>query len=356
MENIYCVIMAGGKGERFWPLSRENTPKPFLRLLGTKTMIQHTVERALRITSRDRIVIVLGKAHLEVAREQLGFLVEENFLVEPEGRDTAACIGFAGTWVSMKDDKAVMVTLPADHYIPDVDAFAKTIDAGAHFASSGDDFVTVGVRPSRPETGYGYIHAPGLFGTTDGVDCFRVERFVEKPDPARAAMYLEAGDYFWNGGIFIWRVSTLLQGIREHIPDLSDGLLKIRDALSRGDGEVIRTVYQGLRRLSIDYGLMEKAGNVLMVPADFAWDDVGTWESLSRIAQPDDSGNHSTGDVVSKDARNCIVFSDGVTIGVLGVSNLVIVATDEGVLVAGADRAQEVREIARMIADRRSTN
>jgi mannose-1-phosphate guanylyltransferase len=346
MDHAFCVIMAGGKGERFWPLSTDRVPKPFIRLVGDKTMIQQTVERALRIVPEERIFIVLGRSHLDIAREQLPGLKDRNFIVEPEGKDTAPCIGLAALFLTKIDPEAIMITLPADHYVPDVDGFVDTILDGVRCADSGDYLVTIGIRPVRPETGYGYIKAHEVFGIP-AVTCYRVSRIVEKPDAEKARAYLEEGTYYWNAGIFIWRAGVVLDGIERYMPGLYDGLMKIRALPADADGETAWAIYGSLPRKSIDYGLMEKAHNVLMVPAGFAWDDVGTWTSLMRVLDLDGEGNYRAGKTLSVDTHDCVILGDGITVGTLGVKDLVIVASRNGVLVCSLERSQEVREIVR---------
>ena len=348
MEHTYCVIMAGGKGERFWPLSTDRVPKPFVKLIGDKTMIQMTVERVLRLVPKERVFLVLGGEHVEVARAQLTDLPEGQFIAEPAGRDTAPCIGFAATILYRRDPAATMIVLPADQYIPDEDAFVRTASAGVEWAMRGDYLVTIGITPTRPDTGYGYIRA-GESMHADGGPCFRVDRFVEKPDEATAFRYLAEGGYYWNSGIFIWRARVVLKGIEAHMPPLWDGLEAIGRAEAAGDAIGVADRFKGLQRISIDYGLMEKADNVLMVKADFAWDDVGSWGALRRVMKLDASGNYLRGNPVCVDTKDCVIFGEGVRVGAVGVSDLIIVASGEGVLVCTLARDQDARRVARMM-------
>ena len=344
-EHAFCVIMAGGKGERFWPLSTDLAPKPFLKLVGEKSMIQLTVERALRIVPEERVFVILGEPHLAIAKEQLPGLREMNFIVEPAGRDTAPCVGFAALTLMMMDEKAVMITLPADHYVPDVEGFVNTIVSGLRCAESGDYLVTIGIKPTRPETGYGYINAYRPHDA-QGVTCYEVDRIVEKPDEQRARSYLSEGTYYWNAGIFIWRASVVLRGLESHMPDLYAGLMEIKALKTVDPSGDILPVFSILPKQSIDYGLMEKADNVLMVPSGFTWDDVGTWTSLMRVSSGlDGDGNLRGGKTICVDTKDCVVYGDGITVGTLGVEDLVIVASGNGVLVCRRDRAQEVKKI-----------
>ena len=349
MEHTYCIIMAGGKGERFWPLSTARTPKPFVKLIGDKTMIQMTAERLAGLVSKERIFVVLGEDHVREARRQLPDLSEEQFIVEPEGRDTAPCIGFAALLLLRRDPGAVMVALPADQYIPDKDAFVACASAAVERARQGGYLVTIGITPTRPEAGYGYIYAKEKVGVVEGASCFRVGRFVEKPDETKAAEYLADGNYFWNSGIFVWRADVVLAGIERHMPGLFEGLRAIEAAAAAGDSRKVAEGFKGFQRISIDYGLMEKADNVLMVKADFAWDDLGAWGSLRRVMELDEAGNYLRGDTVCLDATDCVIFGKDVPVGVIGVSNLIVAASPEGVLVCDRTRDQETRQIARMI-------
>ncbi len=348
MEHTYCVIMAGGRGERFWPLSTSRTPKPFIKLIGDKTMIQMTIERLAGLLPKERIFVVLGEDHVDVASSQLPDLSRDRFIVEPEGRDTAPCIGFAALLLRLRDPEAVMVVLPADQYIPDKEAFVATASAAVEQARQKECLVTFGITPTRPETGYGYIYATERIGGV-GPSCFRVGRFVEKPDETKAAQYLADGNYFWNSGIFVWRAATVLAGIERHMPELSRGLRALEAAAAAGDSRKTAEVFKGLPKISIDYGLMEKADNGVMVKADFAWDDMGAWSSLRRVMKLDEAGNYLQGNLVCVDAKDCVVFGENMPVGVIGVSNLIVVASPEGVLVCDRRRDQETRQIARMI-------
>ncbi len=349
MEHVFCVIMAGGKGERFWPLSTSATPKPYLNLVGDRTMIQMTLERVRHLVPEERTFVVLGEDQLEIARKQLSHLPDEHFIVEPAGRDTAPCIGFTAMALRTLDPEALMVVMPADHYIPDEDAFTKTLFHAVECARDGDHLVTVGIKPTRPETGYGYIQAAEEIKGEYGVPCFNVQRFVEKPDAPKAVAYLADGRYYWNSGIFAWRAGTVLQGIERHMPALYEGLVAIDEAILANEDEKIGEVFKGFEAISIDYGLMEKADNVVMVKATFGWDDVGTWGSLLRIQEVDRNGNYTRGEPVCIDTEDCVVYGDGIPVGTIGVSHLIVVASKNGVLVSDINRDQEARKIAKLL-------
>jgi len=349
LEDTFVVVMAGGKGERFWPISTDDAPKPFVPIVEDKSLIQLTVERVNSFLPFKKIYVVLGERHLAIAKKQLSFLPEENFIVEPEGRDTAACIGFSAINLLSKIKDGVMITLPADHYVVDVERFNETLINGVRFAKTGDYLITIGIKPTRPETGYGYIKAYELFDTYDGINCYRVEKFVEKPDFKGALEYLRDGNYYWNAGIFIWSLHSILKSIEKHMPGLFYGLIKIKEIMEGKEMGKIEEIYRGFEKKSIDYGVMEKADNVLMLKGDFIWDDIGTWQALLRVMKTDENGNFTRGNVVLKDVKDSVVLGDEINIGAIGVSNLIIVASKQGVLVCDKDRAQDVREIARKI-------
>jgi len=346
--------MAGGRGERFWPLSTDRLPKPFVRLMGDRTMIQMTVDRVLRLVPKERLFLVLGREHVEAAQAQLPDLPEEQLIVEPAGRDTAPCIGLAATVLSRKDPEAKMIVLPADQYIPDEDAFVRTLSTAIAWAAKGDYLVTIGIMPTRPETGYGYIRLGKAMAEEGGQSsqCFRVDRFVEKPDEATALRYLAEGGYSWNAGIFVWQARVLLKGMEAHMPDLRKGLHAIDEALAAGDSATAEARFKGLPRISIDYGLMEKADNVLVVKADFPWDDVGTWGSLRRVMPLDPSGNYLRGNPVCVDVKDCVICAEDVRLGAVGVSSLIIVASPQGVLVCDLERDQDARKVAKLMEER----
>ena len=352
-EDVYFVIMAGGKGERFWPLSTELVPKPFVSITENKTLIELTVDRARRIVPLERIFVVLVKEHLPVAKRCLPRLPRGNFIIEPVDRDTAPCVGLAAMMLHRRDPDAVMVVLPSDHYVPDDAAFSRSIKETVKAARRGDHLVIIGVVPGRPETGYGYIKTGKKVLPPPAGDCFEVARYVEKPNLAKARRYISEGGYYWNAGIFVWRTDVLLEGLSRHMPDLSSGLLKFEKALTAGRKDKADAIFARLPRVSIDYGLMEKAKNVLMMPARFAWDDVGTWTSLLRVLPRDETGNILRGKTISLDTNNCVVITDSTPVATLGVADLVIVASKTGILVCDVSKAQEVRQIAKAVGKKR---
>lgn len=348
---LYAVIMAGGKGERFWPFSREACPKQFLKLMGHRTMLQQTVERLSGLVDADRVFIITDLRYADLAREQLPHLPPENIVGEPCGRDTTAAVGLGALHVARLDPRGVMLVLPADHFIRDEECFRQALAGAVNVASRGDHLVTLGISPTRPETGYGYIKYGDIYGSFAGVPAYRVEQFTEKPDSERAEEFLASGSYFWNSGMFIWRVDLIRRLIAEHLPDLDHGLQVIEKYFGGSDfRQVINQVYPSLPKISIDYGIMEKAGNVLVIPGNFGWDDVGSWGALERCRETDALNNLLDARGVFLDTRECLISSSRPVV-TLGVDNLIIVDNGECIFICRKDRGQEVRRVVRELKE-----
>ncbi|MDR1726396.1 MAG: NTP transferase domain-containing protein [Acidobacteriota bacterium] len=364
MPTLYAVIMAGGRGERFWPLSARKFPKPFIPLLGGTSLLQDTVARIQPLVPPERICVSIGAEHLDIARRQLPELPEGNFLVEPVGRDTSACVGFCALHLERRDGDAVMLALPADHYIADGAAYRETVQTGLDNLE-GASGVVFGIAPTRPETGYGYILAekpPGVAradGAGDGAAAWPVTRFVEKPDAATAARYVADGGYYWNSGMFLWRNRTLLDLFARFMPETAAGLDRLRPLIAgtalAAVREEVAAIFSALPRISIDFGIMEKAEGLRLVPARFGWDDIGSWASLGRALAPDAAGNIVQGAVTALDTRDCVIYCQsgrsaqaGVQSGMIatyGVSDLVIVQAYGKVLVCSRDKAADLKKL-----------
>lgn len=349
----YAVIMAGGRGERFWPRSRTALPKQFLNLIGRKTMLQLTVERVEDLVGIQNTYIVAGEDFKEVILEQLPNLPEENIIIEPFGRDTAAAIGLAALVLERKNPKDVMVVLPADHYISDVERFREVLKGAVAAAGRGEEIITLGITPHRPETGYGYICRGEVLDIFNGTPACRVASFLEKPDYHRALEFISSGNYLWNSGMFIWRIDLIIQLINKHTPRLAEGLQKIGQALGGGRyAEVLAEVYAGLPKISVDYGILEKADRMLVMPGDFGWDDIGSWTALERYSGKDENGNSLEGDGVLIDTRDTYVYSPGKTVALIGVENLIVVNDRDTLLICHRDRAQEIKRAVRALRDK----
>jgi mannose-1-phosphate guanylyltransferase len=349
MPNVYAVIMAGGVGSRFWPRSREKTPKQLLEIIGTGTMIQNTVKRISDIIEPQNIFIVTNKVQQHLLSQQLPHIPEKNIIIEPIGRNTAPCIGLAALFIRRKDPDAVMVVLPADHVIQKEEGFRSVLRLAIWVAYESGHLITVGIQPTRPETGYGYIQVVDEEDTSNpyfsrGV--YRVKTFAEKPNRQTAEEFLKSGDFLWNSGMFIWKVDAILQNIQTLLPELWAELSKIDDAIETEKyNNIVETSYRIIRGISIDYGVMEKASNVFVIKGDLGWSDVGSWDEVFRLSDKDENGNTLTGKVYIHNTKNTMVYAGNKFVAAIGVENLHIIVTDDAVLVCRVDHAQEVKEV-----------
>lgn len=357
---MYAVILAGGSGTRFWPLSREATPKQLLRVFGDSTMIQQTMARLNDSVPVDNVYVVTGRKYSFDIRHQLTEICGSDrfrMLIEPEGRNTAPAIGLAAVHIRRKSPDAIMAVMPSDHVILNKEAFRAALLQAGKTAGKGY-LTTIGIIPNRPETGYGYIlrgkEIPGQAGKQDKgrktaaaeSRAFIVERFVEKPDAASAEKYLLSGDYFWNSGIFVWSVKAVLEEIKKKLPDLYLGLMKIEKAIGKkNEKDVLAAVFKGLDPVSIDYGIMEKASRVAVVPADMGWSDVGSWRALDDIAEKDRQGNVIAGNVLDVGSEDSIMYAGNRLVATIGLKNTVVVDTPDATLICNKDKVQDVRRV-----------
>ncbi len=351
-HHMVFVIMAGGSGTRFWPLSRETKPKQFLDIIGQGPLIEETFLRISPFADEERVYVVINRAHRELTRKMFkGRGIQ--ILEEPSGRNTAPCIGLAAVHIKRKWGDIPMAVLPADHFIGDGELFRTTLLAGIEL-SQGGGIVTIGIPPDNPETGYGYIKRGRKYDSIKGQEVFAVDRFVEKPDKKRALLYMREGNYLWNSGIFIFRVEVFLKEIRNYLPNLYQGLTEIEGVM---DGERYQTtlerVYSKLENISIDYGIMERTREpVYTITGNFGWSDVGSWQALSELKadQKDASGNLVEGLATIIDSRGSFIINRSEkVVALLGVNQMLVVNTPDALLVADLNRSQEVRAIAEAI-------
>jgi mannose-1-phosphate guanylyltransferase len=347
---LYAVILAGGVGSRFWPKSSASNPKQFLQIFGDKSLLQTTAGRVRPLIRQDCIYVVTNDRYFDKIREQLPDLPPENLIIEPEARETAAGIGLAAVKLARRDPDAVMAVLPSDHFIGSEQDFRRCLSWAAEFARTNKMLVTFGIRPTEPKTGYGYIKMDRLLVNDNGRRAYHVEEFTEKPDFERALRFLQSGKYLWNSGMFVWRVQTILQAYRKHMPEMYRHLSQLYEILGTPDErEVIRELYPQMPKLSVDYAIMEKAENTAVIPADFAWDDVGSWRSVERFLSHDHSGNIVNGLHVGIDTGRCIIESEDKLIATIGVRDLLIVQSENSILVADKERDQEIKDLVRRI-------
>lgn len=339
-----ALIMAGGRGERFWPKSRKNLPKQFLSLTGDgKTMIQLTVERILPLVAMEDIYIATNRDYKALVQEQLPELPEENILCEPIGRNTAPCIGLGAIHISRKYEDAIMMVLPSDHLIKYNQMFVNTLKQGCEIAEQGPNLVTIGITPDYPETGYGYIKF--IPEETDG-HAYAVDRFVEKPSLEVAKEYLATEQYLWNSGMFMWKVSTILENLKQFMPSIYNGLQIIKTAIGTEEQDsVLETEFTAFPSESIDYGIMEKAQNIYILPGTFGWDDVGSWLAVGRIRKSNEQGNVVNGNIITVGTKNCIIEGGQKLIATVGLEDLIIVDTPDATLICEKNSAGDIKKV-----------
>lgn len=361
----FAVIMAGGKGERFWPVSREKTPKQLLRLLGDRSFLQEAVARLRPLLPAENIFVITNQVQLPEVRRQLPQLPKENLVAEPMGRDTAAAVTLGAALVGSRSTMGVMAVLPADHVIPEERKFQRVLQDCFDLASRGQAMVTIGIGPTEPATGYGYIEVGERLPSPTGVKAYktafhRVERFVEKPHFDRAVEYVNGGRHRWNAGMFIWSFVTVTEGLQKHQPALYEACQRWFAVADKPVklARVLAKDYPDLKRISIDYALMEHAQNVVVAAGDFDWDDLGSWTALARHLRSDPEGNCAVGDFVHVDAARNIIFDartqHRTPIAVVGLRDAICVQTDDAVMLAHKSQAQKIKELVNKLAgDRR---
>jgi len=348
--NLYSVIMAGGSGVRFWPQSRRHRPKQLLNIVGDKTMIRATVDRIAPVTPFERIMVVTGARHAENIRKQIPEIPDSFIVAEPVSRNTAPCVALAAYKLAKSDPDAVMVVLPADHLITKEEEFRSVLEAATKLAGDTEDLLTFGIVPDRPETGYGYIHVGPKVIEFKGLSAHRVERFFEKPDLKTAQSYLKLGDYLWNSGMFIWKVSSIIKAIERYLPVVGKTMENLYPVLNTADeSKALDEVYEALPDISIDYGVMERADNVLVIPIDVGWNDVGSWTSLQDVWNTDEEGNAVKGKILSLNAKGCVVSSPQKLTALVGVEDIIVVDTPDAILVCRKDRAQDIKQLQELL-------
>lgn len=351
MSSCYALIMAGGGGTRLWPLSRRSRPKQALTLVGERTMFEHAVDRIASLFQPEEIFVVTGEEHLEPLLLQAPELPRQNFLLEPVGQGTAPAIGLGAIHLRRRDPQAVMVVLTADHFIRDVERFRQALTAAAQVAEKGH-LVTLGITPSFPSTAFGYIQQGEQLYEVDGFAVFRALRFTEKPSPETAFQMVESGLYTWNSGMFLWRVDRIMDEFARQMPDLYDVLMQIDAVLGTPAYEpTLRRLWPELTPQSIDYGVMEGARDVVVIPVDIGWSDVGNWSSMREILPADVDGNVVVGEHVGLETRNSIVFGGRRLIATIGLQDIIIVDTDDALLICPVEREQDVREMVRQLRE-----
>ncbi len=349
---LYALIMAGGEGKRFWPLSSKSRPKQFLSLTGEKSLLRQTVDRILPLIPIERIYIVTGDVYAEQTLEHIPELPEENLILEPYGRNTAPCIAYGTLKIKKVNDDSITVVLPADHVVGDGKEFREALGFAAKVAETKLDngecpLVALGVTPAMPETGYGYIKGPDdTLASSENYSALRVERFTEKPDLKTAVHFIAQGGYYWNSGIFIWKTSSIISAFSDIIPEWYNHFDEILNNIgSLSESDAVSKFYGGISGGSIDKLILEHSENTLVVPISFPWSDVGSWKALDEYLRSDESENIVRGNAVSIDSSGCLVFGADKLIALVGVQDLVVVESGDSILVLNKDRSQDVKKV-----------
>ncbi|MBC2605639.1 mannose-1-phosphate guanylyltransferase [Pelagicoccus albus] len=346
--------MAGGKGERFWPASRLARPKHLLPIVGDKPMLTQTIERLIGLLPVENIIVITNSEQLEGVRDVAPMLPDANIVAEPVGRDTAAAVGLAMLLVKQRNPAASMAMLPADAVVNDADSYKSALETAFKAAESSASLVTLGVQPTEPATGYGYIQCGPVKEVIDNRDIFSVRQFKEKPDLETAKLYLQSGEYFWNAGMFVWSVETISAALSEFTPTLMTGLEEIESGMNEGKDLValLGELYPHLEKISVDFAIMEKAENVLTLAATFDWDDVGAWPAIERQFPSDRAGNVNKGEARYMECSNNIVVSgEDHLVALIGVEDLIVVHTGDATLVCRKDKAQKIKEMVRNLGE-----
>lgn len=340
---VYGVVMAGGGGTRFWPMSRQTTPKQLLNLTGNDLMVNEAVNRLSKVADSDDIFIVTNKTQVSgMLKATCGRIKEDHILSEPSARNTAACIGYAAMEIVKKYGDGIMVITPSDAYIKNEEEFARVLKVAVTAAEEKDALVTVGITPTFPATGYGYIK----YDKVAGASVLKVSEFKEKPDYDTAKEYVESGNYVWNSGMFVWKASTILANFERFLPAIYKDLVGIAEGFgTEAEKDVIEKIYPNIQSISIDYGIMERSEDVYVVPGEFGWNDVGSFDMLSVLHEADEEGNIKLGDVIAKDTSNSIMFSNGRLVATVGVDNIIVIETKDAVLVCDKSKAQDVKKV-----------
>jgi mannose-1-phosphate guanylyltransferase len=343
----YAVILAGGKGERFWPLSRTQHPKQLLHITSRKTMLQETIDRVKGLIPVDRTKVVTGENIKKAILKHVDYLDEENLIVEPAMKNTCAAIGLAAVHLRKLDPEATMVVLSSDHLIQPKDKLLKILEVGTELAQEGEHLITIGITPNRAESAYGYIELAELYNTSGGILIYGIKEFKEKPDRLKAQQYYYDRKHLWNSGMFIWTVPTILKALEKYMPRMYSELESYSKHVDTKEEDAAREeLYQRVESISIDFAVLEKASNALVIKADLVWDDIGSWLALDRIKQKDGDHNVVIGQARAIDTYETTIVNDSEgIIATLGVSDLVIVKTDDIVFVAHKTKVQDLKEL-----------
>ncbi len=351
MEHYYSVIMAGGVGKRFWPLSKKKHPKQLLDIIGSKSMINLTIDRLKSLTDIDRIFIMTNREQMQMILSQNDELTEENFIIEPCGKNTAPAIGLAAHHLLKKDPEAVMGLFPADHLITDVELFTKTVEAAIQATHSNRALFTFGINPTYPATGYGYIQIDKDVQLTrkpipNNIEIYNSKTFAEKPDITTAKLFLKSGEFFWNSGMFVWQAKVIVSKINRYIPETGAILTELSEVMGTPEYEnTINNKWKTIQPISIDYAVLEQSSRIYVVKADFDWNDVGSWDTVYKIEDKDKNKNVFRSKGLMLRSSGNYVYSKDLKVFALGVKNLVIVESDGALMILPRAESENIKEI-----------
>lgn len=346
MTNLFTLIMAGGSGTRFWPRSKAAKPKQYLNLFGTDSLLQSTIKRFSIFTATDNIYVVSGRSQAEVLEQQTTMLPKANLIYEPVGKNTLPCIGLAAMFAERENPDGVMVVTPSDHLIENDELFRDTVLAAVKIADEQNGIVTIGITPTYPATGYGYVQTAEDITGSEIIKQFKVERFVEKPNEIKAAEYLKQGGFYWNSGLFVFKISVFLDAVKQFAPALYADLRKIQADLGNPSFEqTLDTIYRAVEGISVDYGIMEHAKNIYLVEGNFVWNDLGSWESVYLTAEKEENGNAGAGESIIIDSKNSYIYSETGLIALVGLDDVIVVQDGNTTLVCKRDKAEEIKKV-----------
>ena len=356
MSSNYCLIMAGGAGTRFWPRSRVQKPKQYLSLFGDQSLIQESIKRFANFIPQESIYVVSAKSQKDVLEEQTTNLPKENLIYEPVGKNTLPAIGLAALFIAKRDPDGILIVSPSDHLIQNDELFRQTIESAVQIAHEKDGIVTIGITPKFPATGYGYVQTAEEVEIGQAIKSYAVNKFVEKPNLEVATGYLRSGGFYWNSGIFVFKVSVFLESVQQYAPELYADLLRINEYIGKeGYEEALDRIYNEVKSISIDYGILEKAKNVFLVQGDFVWNDLGSWEEVYKYDKKDENQNAHTGEVILLDTKNSYVYAPDSLVAVVGLEDVIVVQEGNTILVCKRDRAEDIKAVVGEINKRKLT-
>ena len=356
MKNLYTLIMAGGSGTRFWPRSKVRKPKQYLNIFGEDSLLQDTIQRFATFAEFENIYVVSSATQAEVLEAQAPMLPKANLIYEPVGKNTLPCIGLAAMYAELEDPDGIMVVSPSDHLITNTELFKNTVLSAAKIAEGRNGIVTIGITPTYPATGYGYVKTAEDITGSETIRQFKVERFVEKPNEETATRYLEQGGFYWNSGLFIFKISVFLDAVKRYAPELYGDLRKIQADLGNPSyPQTLDAIYRAVKGISVDYGIMEHADNIYLVEGNFDWNDLGSWESVYQTDKKDENGNASSGEVLLLDTKNSYVHADNSLVAVVGLEDVIVVQDGDTVLVCKRDKAEDVKNVVEKLRSENKT-